>query len=350
MKRYIIAGIILLFLIVIKLQFFSSAKGKDARADKKKEKPPVPVSVFVVGHENIQNHLFCNGKVLSNEQAELRTEASGKINYINLQEGKFVKAGTLLLRLNAAEQQTQLEKVDAQLLFATAVEFRRRQLLSTQSISKEEYESTRRELHALKADSAFIQSQIAKKLIYAPFDGVIGIRNVSIGSYITPDVIVANIHQVDPIKIEFSLPERYAPLFKIGDAITFQTEGSGNTYKGTINVLDPVVDQASGNVRYRAWTRNSKGDLLPGSFARVELSLEEQPGTVFLPTEAIVPVAKGKKVFTIKDGVAKEVIVTTGVRTENYLQVLSGIQPGDSVVIKGNFQLKDKAAVKIKRK
>lgn len=350
MKRYIITGVVLLVLIVVKLQFFSSAKGKDARGDKKNKKPPVPVSVFVVGHENIQNRLFCNGKVLSNEQAELRTEASGKINYINLQEGKFVKAGTLLLRLNATEQQTQLDKIDAQLTFATTVESRRKQLLTTQSISKEEYESSKRELASLKADSAFIQSQIEKKKIYAPFDGMIGVRNVSIGSYITPDVIVANIHQVNPVKIEFSLPERYAPLFKVGDAIAFQTEGSANHYKGTINVLDPVVDQASGNVRYRAWSGNATGELLPGSFARVELLLDQEAGTVFVPTEAIVPVAKGKKIFTIKEGVAKETIVTTGVRTENYLQVLSGIQPGDSVVVKGNFQLKDKAPVKINRK
>ncbi|MDB5273997.1 MAG: yegM [Chitinophagaceae bacterium] len=348
-KNYVIAVIIISLLVFVKAAFFPSLKTKENRSDKK-EKKPVPVSVFIVGYDKIQNKVLCNGKILANEEVELRTEASGKISYLNLPEGKFVKAGTLLVKLNAQEQQTQLEKIEAQLILARTTVSRRRELLETHSVSKEEYENAVSTHAALKADSALIQAQIAKKIIHAPFDGVIGIRNVSIGSYITPDIITAVIHQVDPVKVEFSLPERYAPLFRVGDEIDFRTEGSNTLYKGKIVVQDPAVDLASGNVRYHAWSKNSKDELLPGSFAQIELLLKEDKGSVFVPTEAIVPVAKGKKVFVVQNGVAKERIVTMGVRTENYLQILSGIEPGDSVVVKGNFQLKDDVAVKTGKK
>jgi membrane fusion protein (multidrug efflux system) len=346
-RTYVILALVFAVLVFVKMKFFPSEKGTGNRSEKQGKKPALPVAVFVVGEEKLQNKIFSNGKILANEEAELRVEANGKITYLNLPEGKFVKAGTLLIKLNDADQKTQLQKVAAQLKLASSVELSRRQLLAVNGISKEEYESALSNLLSLKADSAYIQTQISKTELYAPFNGVIGIRNVSLGSYITPATIAAVIHQVDPVKVEFSLPERYAPLFKIGDKISYKTEGYENTYDGKITVLDPIVDITSGNVRYHALSRNSSGELLPGSFARIELLLEEDKDAVFVPTEAIVPVAKGKKVFIVNEGIAKERFVETGIRTENYLQVLSGLQSGDSVVIKGNFQLKDKSPVKV---
>jgi membrane fusion protein (multidrug efflux system) len=347
-KNYIILLISIITLVVVKIYFFPFEKGKASSVDKQGKKPALPVSVFVVGNEKLQNKIFSNGKILANEEAELRIEANGRITYLNLPEGKFVSSGTLLLKLNDAEQKTQLAKIEAQLKLASSTETRRKQLLEINGISKEEYESSLSSLLSLKADSAYIRTQIAKTELYAPFSGVIGIRNVSPGSYITPSIIVASIHQVDPVKVEFSMPERYSLLFKVGDEITFIKEGSDKTFHARITVQDPLVDQANGNVRYRALAKNSTGELLPGSFARIEFLLKEEDNkAVFVPTEAIVPVAKGKKVFVVEDGVAKERFVDTGIRTENFLQIFSGLHPGDSVVIKGNFQLKDNSPVKV---
>ena len=158
---------------------------------------------------------------------------------------------------------------------------------------------------------------------------------------------MATIHQIDPVKIEFSIPEKYSHLFTVGDEISFKTEGLANAFSAKIAVKDPAVDLASRSVRFHALTSNPNNLLLPGAFVRVELVVDNNLKTLFVPTEAIVPSAKGKKIFTVKDGEAKEKIVETGIRTEDYVQVLSGMEVGDSVVINGNFQLKNNSPVKV---
>lgn len=349
-KKYIIGLLVLSVLVFVKAKFFSGEKGKGKTAAKGYKKPPVPVSVFVVGDEHLANKIYTNGKILANEAVEIKTEVSGRLVYLYLPEGKQVKQGTLLLRLNDAEYEAQLLKIKAQLALASSNELRTRQLLESHSISKTEYETGQANLASLKADSAYIQSQIAKTKVYAPFSGIVGVRNVSLGSYLSSSIVAANIHQTDQVKIDFTLPERYASLLKVGDAISFTTEGASTVHAGKITVKDPMVDQESGSIRYRAISNNPKGDLIPGSFARVTFQLKENADAVFIPTEAIVPVEKGKKVYLVKEGEVKEQIVETGIRTENYLQILSGLKAGDSVVIKGNFQLKNNSPVKVSKK
>ena len=349
MKRirvYVIVALVLSALIFIKAKFFTPEKTAKA-GGKDKKKPAVPVSVFVVGANQLKNKVYANGTIVANEAAELKPEASGRIVYLNLPEGKKVEAGTLLLRLNDAEYVAQMAKIKSQLALAKDTETRQKKLLEVNGISKQDYDIAFSNLQSLKADSAYLQTQIEKTEIRAPFSGVIGIRSVSPGSYITPTVTAAIIHQIDPVKVEFSLPEKYSPFFKVGDEISFSTEGIADTFKGKILVKDPLVDLTSRSVRYRALTANPKGLLLPGAFARVELVINDNFNTLFVPTEAIVPIAKGKKIFTVNEGKAKEKIVETGIRTEDYVQILSGTEVGDSVVTNGNFQLKNNSAIKV---
>ena len=344
-KPYILTALGIVVLIAVKLIFFPLQKaGAGAGKDKKSA---VPVTVCVVGGDAFQDHIYASGTIVANEEAALKVEASGVITYLNLPEGQRVKAGTLLLKINDADLQAQLEKINIRLRLAEQSEARQRQLLKKSAVSQEEYEIALADLKSLVADSSYHRALLAKTEIRAPFDGVIGIRNVSIGSYLTPAVTVAYIHQLDPVKIEFSLPEKYTDLFNAGDVISFKTEGSANTYAGTIIVKDPMVDAGSRSIRYRALSRNIDARLLPGAFTHVELLLNRKTGSLFVPTETVIPFLTGKKVYIVKNGIAEERIVETGLRTADNVQILSGLAAGDSVVVKGNFQLKKNTPVKI---
>jgi membrane fusion protein (multidrug efflux system) len=349
-KSYIVIALVITALVSIKLVFFSTTKSKASGQGKAGKKPAVPVSVFVVGDTKMEDKIYANGTILANEQAELRLESSGRIVHLNLPEGKLVTKGTLLVKLNDAEIRAQLEKVRAQLKLANETESRQRNLLQKEGISKQEYETALSSQLALKADSHYLQTQIAKTELYAPFTGVIGVRNVSVGSYITPAVILAVIHQIDPIKVEFSLPEKYSNLFNEGDQISYKKEGITKPLAGKITMKDPAIDLSNRSIRYRAISGNAQQLLFPGAFVRVELLLKKNSDALFVPTEAIVPVAKGKRVFVVKNGLAEGKLIESGIRTEDYVQVLSGLAIGDSVVVNGNFQLKDGAPVKVTKK
>jgi len=349
-KSYLIIGGVIISLVAVKLLFFAPAKPKEFGKGKDGKKPTTPVTVFVVGDKALEDKIYANGTVLANEEAELKLEASGRIVRLNLPEGKSVSKGTLLVKLNDADIRAQLEKVVAQLKLTTENESRQRSLLQKEGISKQEYDVALSSLLALKADSHYLRTQIAKTELYAPFNGVIGVRNISEGSYITPATILAVIHQIDPVKIEFSLPEKYSNLINEGDQITYQKEGLDKVLTGKIAVKDPSIDLTNRSIRYRAISSNSKRLLFPGAFVRVELLLNKKSNTLFVPTEAIVPVAKGKKVFIVKNGLAEGKIIESGIRTEDFVQVVSGLNAGDSVVVNGNFQVKDGGAVKVAKK
>ncbi|HET6225311.1 MAG TPA: efflux RND transporter periplasmic adaptor subunit, partial [Bacteroidia bacterium] len=276
-----------------------------------------------------------------------KAEASGNVIYIDLPEGATVNEGALLLKVNSADLRAQFEKLKVDLKLALEVERRQHQLIVIGGISQQEYDISLAKYNSLKADSSYYQAQIAKTEVRAPFNGILGIRRVSIGSYITSAVTITHIYQTDPVKIDFTIPEKYSALFKVGDVIQFSTEGSSTIHEGKITVRDPQVDLESRSVHYLAVTRNPNALLLPGAFARVQLLLKNNTNAFFVPTESIVPVLNGTKVYLIKNGKAEEQLVKTGLRTEDYVQVLSGLSPGDSIVVSGNFQLKQGARLKI---
>lgn len=345
-RLYVITGIAIGILIAVKLIFFPSQKAGGSSSGKDKQSA-VPVTVCIVGDDAFQDHIYASGTIVANEEAALKAEATGIITYLNLPEGQRVKAGTLLLKVNDADLRAQLDKINIRLRLAEESEVRQRKLLKLSGVSQQEYDIALADLKSLLADSTYHQALLAKTEIRAPFDGVIGIRNVSIGSYLTPAVTVAYIHQLDPVKIDFSLPEKYTSLFNAGDVVHFKTEGSAEVHTATISVKDPMVDAGSRSVRYRALSRNADGRLLPGAFTHVELFLKDKSGTLFVPTETIIPFLTGKKVFIVKNGLAEERIIETGLRTADNVQILSGLAAGDSVVVKGNFQLKKNMPIKV---
>jgi len=348
---------ILLFiaaLLLAKYFFFPSAKnesgGPPGNGKSNGAKPhmqPALVSVYVVEPSELDNNLFATGSILANETVELKPEISGKVTGIFIREGESVNKGTLLVKLNDADLQAQLKKLNAEIKLSEEKLNRNKSLLDIQGVSREEFDMSTNQLMSLKADVEVLRVQISRCNITAPFTGVVGLRNISEGSIITPQQVVTTIQQLNPVKIDFSIPERYAGLIKKGSIINFSTEGSASKHQGIVYAFEPGIDAGSRSLKIRAKANNPGNALLPGSFAKIELVLAKNENAFIVPTQSIVPILKGQQVFVIRMGKAEGVPVETGLRTDTGVQILSGLNAGDSVVVTGVMGLRPGTSIKI---
>lgn len=308
-------------------------------------KPPVNVQGIILKSQLFANDLQVSGSIDANEQVELRSEVSGVIQSINFIEGGNVSKGQLLIKVNDAELRAQLIQANSKQSLASENERRAKLLLQKEAISQEEYDITFAELASARAQTQFIQSQISRTSIVAPFSGKIGLRSISPGAYVTPTTLIAKLVNNDKVKITFSIPEKYAGSIKKDGTLQFTVSGNTDKFSAKIYALEPSVEQSTRTLQVRAIAENSKGILLPGTFANISLPLEEIKDAILIPTEAIIPIQNGKKVFVVANGKAKEVIIETAVRTEKSILVTSGLKPGDTLIITGIMALKPDAPV-----
>ncbi len=220
-------------------------------------------------------------------------------------------------------------------------------MLEKQAISQESYDQTLNELKTLNAEIALVNARIEKTEIRAPFDGIIGLRYVSIGDYISPSTRITSLQNIDPIKIDFSIPEKYTPVVSAGDQIQFTAESLSESYEGEVYAIEPNIDSETRTLQLRAIAPNTDAAILPGAYVRVELILEEIPDALMIPTEALIPEIQGQKVYKVHRGQATPQPVETGIRTADKIQVLSGLQPRDTVITAGLLQLRPGASVQI---
>jgi membrane fusion protein (multidrug efflux system) len=308
---------------------------------------PMAVNGYVVKSESFTDRLNITGGIEANEEVQIRGEVSGLITGIYFKEGSQVSKGSLLIKVNDNELQAQLAKAITMQKLAEEKEYRQRILLQKEAVSKQDYDAILAELNSLKSETQLIRAQLQKTEIRAPFSGTIGLRSVSNGDYITPQTIIANLVNVNPAKITFSVPEKYVQTLRKNSTISFTIEGSNKIYHATVFAVEPKIDESTRTVMLKASAPNSDGSLLAGSFARVELPLKEITNAIFVPSQAIVPVLKGKKVFISKNGTAQEVLVETGARTDANVQVLNGLKAGDTVLTTGIMSLKVDAPIKV---
>ncbi len=308
--------------------------------------PATGVMGFVVKSEKLDNKIFATGSVTASEMVDLKPEVAGKIVKLNISEGKSVSKGQLLIKLNDEDLQAQVKKLNAQLRLTEQSAQRLKKLLDIKGVSQDEYDVVENQMNNIRADLEVTQAQIAKTELKAPFSGVIGLRNVSLGSYINASSQVANIQILNPIKVDFTVPEKYSSQVKVGETITFTTEGSPERYTGKVYAMDNQIDPITRSLKIRATAQNPSGKLKPGAFVKVDFSLKEIGNALMIPTEAIVPVLKGQQVFVARDGKAKVVSVEVGVRTDARIQILSGIQVGDTIITSGLMGMKPDTKVK----
>ncbi len=319
--------------------------------DKGKEEKPITVSGSVVRLQTFENNLSLSGSIEANEQVELRSEVSGVVKNIYFQEGTHVSKGQLLFKVNDIELKAQLAQAKTKESLASENERRAKLLLQKEAISQEEYDVARADHQSAKAQTQLIQAQIEKTSVRAPFSGKIGLRSISPGTYITPSLLIAKLVNTGQLKITFSIPEKYAVQVKKNTIISFTVSGSDLSYSAKVYAIEPEVEIATRTLKVRAIANNSDGKLFPGTYANVDLPLDIIKDAVVIPTEAIIPVQNGKKVYIANSGKAKEVMVSTTTRTDDSILVLTGLKAGDTVLTSGVMSLKDEApiVVKIKR-
>jgi len=345
--NWIIVVIIIGLLIASKFLFFAKKEDK-AQANKGKNAMPVAVNYYIIKADTFSNDVFSTGKVGALNQIDILPEVNGKVTGIYFKEGETVSKGSLLIKLNDADLQAQLLKNKTQQKLAEQKLERLKKLLEIKGVSQEDYDAQENELNALKADQAYTTAQIAKTSIIAPFNGVVGLKNISEGSFVSSNTPIASLVQLKPLYIEFSLPEKYSSVFKKGMPVVFTSDGivTSKKFEATIYAIEPKVDEVTKTIKARAMYSGSE-DFYPGSFVKVYANLGQIKNALMVPTQCVIPTLKGQKVFMVKNGTAVEVMVSIGVRTDEKIQVIEGVNIGDTIVASGLLSVKKESKLKL---
>jgi membrane fusion protein (multidrug efflux system) len=349
LKNIIFILLILAIGAFITYRIVENKSEKNNEKDKgAKNKMPAKVNGLVLNPQEFSDQLSLSGSIEANEQVDIRSEVSGVVESINFNEGSNVSKGQVLFKVNDVELRAQLGKARTAQGLASENARRAKLLLEKEAISQEEYDIASADFKSAQSETQLIQAQLSKTVVRAPFAGKIGLRSISKGTYATPETVVAKLINNSQVKITFSIPEKYSSQMRNGGTLSFTTAGSKEKYTAKIYALEPEVDVDTRTLKVRAIADNRDGKLLPGTFANVALPLDKINDALFVPTQALIPIQNGKKVFIADNGKAKEVIVETGARTEKNILIISGLKAGDTVLTTGVMSLKDGAPVKVK--
>ena len=310
-----------------------SAKGKE-------KSNVLNVNGRIIRTEKLTDEIVVTGELLPDEEVNLSFETSGQVVEINFKEGSHVKQGQLLAKVNDRKLQAELKRLESQLKLANDRVYRQRTLLQHDAVSQEAYEQVRTELATLQADIDIVKAEIELTELRAPFDGVIGLRQISVGAYASPTTIVSKLTRIIPLKVEFAVPEKYVNEVNPGTGLTFTIDGSLQNYSATVYAKEPALDRNTHTLTVRAMYANPNGRLTPGRYASINLKKQEIQDAIAIPSEAIVPEMGKDKVFLYKSGKAQPVDVTVGLRTEDRVQVLRGLNVGDTLITSGTLQLR----------
>jgi len=350
MKTWGVIAIVVLLLggIVFYNKVVKSAPGSGmaAGAGKGMAGQAMPVTAIVVQPQNINSVILASGTVLANDEVELKPEVSGRITALNIREGELVTKGTLLLKLNDAELQAQLRKLKLQRETAARTEDRLEKLLAINGVGQQDYDVALTQLNNIDSDIQLLEAQIEKTEIRAPFNGKIGLRNVSAGAYVQQGTIVTTMVSTDKLKVDFFIPERYSSVIKVGTTLSLDVEGFKENFVAKVVATEPKIELSSRSVKVRAAITDAQSKLYPGAFAKVNLNVKSE-AALMVPTNIVIPEARGKKLMRFNNGKAEAVMVETGVRTQDDVQVLSGINAGDTVISSSIMFLKPDAEVKL---
>lgn len=328
------------------LIFYTACKGK-RDSSKAKTNSPTIVDVIIASPQPVTTNVEANGTVLANEYVELRPEVSGRLIYLNVPEGKYISQGTVLARVNDADLKAQLEKSKVQLDLAQKTEERYKQLLAVNGLNQSDYDVALNQLNGYKADIAYTQALIDKTVIRAPFSGTVGLRQVSPGAFVTSSTLIATMQQIDRTKIDFTVPEEYKSILKLGATVSVQPDaGDSILRKATIIAIEPQVNQMTRNLKVRAMLQNSNAN--PGGFVKVYISSRVDKNAILVPTNCIIPDDKNKQLVVVKGGKAVFVNVETGVREANNVEIVRGVRPGDSIVVTGVLFARPKALLNVR--
>jgi len=310
---------------------------------------PMAVEGFVVNPQALSSNIEVPGSLLPYEETEIRPEISGRVVQLNVHEGNNVSRGTLLVKLFDGDLQAQLRKLEVQLAISEKTAERQKELLKINGISQQEYDLSELSVNNLKADIELVKVNISKTEIRAPFNGRLGLRNISDGAYISPTTVITKISQVNKLKLQFTVPEKYGSVVQRGQDVNFKLDGSDKIYKGTVIALESAIEENTRSLAVRSVVNTVDRLLVPGAFAKVRMTLGKDNNALMIPTQAVIPSGRNKQVILFKGGKAVFGDITTGVRDSANIQVITGLNSGDTVITTGLLFLRPGSQVTLSK-
>lgn len=342
----LLVGIVVLVLVYVKYTNNKEVTAKAAPAVKSGPKT-LMVNGFVAGYSKLSNVLSANGSILAQDEVQLQPEVSGRVTFLNIKEGSTVTEGTLLLKINDAELQAQVAKLRTQIKIAQSNLNRLSQLLKINGVAQAEYDAAENVLNNINADIELLKVQIDKTELRAPFTGKLGLRNISLGAYVSPTTVVVSLQNTSRLKIDISVPEKYAGSIKVGDNMECDVAGIDNPFQAKVIAVEPQIDEMTRNLTVRASIQNANSKLVPGAYVKVQLKLKETPNAILIPSNTVIPDDRATRIVIVDSSKAKFVDIEIGTRTASEVQVLSGLKLGDTILTTGLLQVKPGMPVKI---
>lgn len=332
--------------ISLPVVLFSACSGDDANQNGRRGGGVMEADYVIVKPFGVSNELSLSGSLMPAESAMLSAQASGKVIEILFREGQKVEKGQILVRLDSREWLSQQNQLKAELATAEKDLERKLSLAEIQGVSAAAIDDARLKIATIQASKDEIDVQLDHATIRAPFAGTIGLRSISVGAYLAAGAPVAQLVKLNPLKLEFSVPEKYASEIAIGQSLSFTIAGSRDIYNGTVYATDPAISETTRALRVRAEVPNEKGLLIPGAFADITMSLDSISDGLMIPTDAIVPKLNEQLVYIFKNGEAHEVQVQTGIRKTATIQIVEGLSENDSVMVSGLLQVRNGMPIK----
>ncbi len=340
---------IIIATIIAGLAISCKDEKKQAAPQAGRQQGPMTVVGYIVKTGPVSEPLQLPGTLLPMEETEIHSEVNGRIVSHAINEGAYVNKGALLVKLFDGDLQAQLKKLQVQLQIAQKTEERNKELLKISGISQQDYDLSFLQVSNINADIELLKTNIVKTEIRAPFSGRIGFRNISNGAYVTPATIITKIQQLNQMKLQFSVPEKYTSKIGVGQTISFSVEGNSKKYLAKVYASESTVSETSRGMNVRCIVQQSDARLVSGSFAKVDMDFAKNDVAILVPSQAILPQARGKKLILYRDGVAKFVDVQTGIRDSANIEIVSGVTPGDTIITTGLLGLKPEAKVKLSK-
>jgi len=320
----------------------SQAVAEEKKVDSAQVKPQgMPVEAIQTVLSPLRNELSATGTLYSNESVVVAAEIAGKVTQISFDDGQKVTAGQILLQLDQSILSAERDRAQASFNLSEANIKRAELLLQEQAISERERDEAYAQWRLDQANLILAEAQLAKTVIRAPFSGLLGLRRISIGEYMQPGETIVNLDDIDPIKVDFRVPEVFAHQLHVGQKIHMLVDAvPGKSFTGQVYAIDPQIDVNGRSVLLRAKVVQQNGPLRPGMFARILLVLEEKPNALMIPEEALIPKGDQQMVFKVVDGKVVTAVVTTGLRTRGQVEILQGLEPGETVITAGQIKVR----------
>jgi membrane fusion protein (multidrug efflux system) len=325
----------------------SCSKKEDKAGAFNRQKGPIGVEGFLVQPRIVSENVEVPGTLLPVEETQIRPEVSGRVVTLNVPEGTVVPQDFLLAKLFDQDLQAQLCKLQIQLQISEKTVERQKELLAINGISQQDFDLSSLSVDNLKADIQTTRIQISKTEIRAPYEGKIGLRNVSLGAYVSANDIITTLRQVNQLKLEFSIPEKYAKFISKGYEVKFKVDGGNKAHEAKVLATEGNVEQTTRTLKVRALIQKLDPELVPGLFAKVNLQLGRDLEALMVPTQSVIPKARNKQVIVLRKDSALFVTVQTGIRDSSFIQITSGLTKGDTVITTGLMAIRPNSKVKV---